>query len=353
MPSAFPLTALARFVIVRLLSHNVSSYQMCFQRVILPILTILYFLLPSLRAEETVIPVDGYAAIVNDRIIMISDVMASISSLRNQWENLYAGNELKQRMNKVYQDSLDTLVARALIMEEFEARGGTLPDRIVSDQMNEAIRDQFNNDRVQLLKELTQMQMTFEDWREKVREQIIVAMLRREEIVDKISVSPLDIRNRYDEKLDQYKQEEQVQLRMISLNKGETEEENRVKMKHAKTLQERIIFGENFSALAREFSEGSKAMRGGDWGWISPTSLRDEISKIAEEIEPGKVSDVISTSNHYYIIVVEARKAAKITPLEEVSEELEEELRREQFEVLFEDWISRLKEKHYVKVFSP
>ena len=41
------------------------------------------------------------------------------------------------------------------------------------------------------------------------------------------------------------------------------------------------------------------------------------------------------------------------TPLEEVSEELEEELRRAKFDQLFDDWIARLRQNHYVKVFAP
>lgn len=304
-------------------------------------------------AQETVIPVDGYAAIVNDRIIMMSEVIAAVGPLRSKWRELYSGEELREKMNEAYLDALDTLVGRALMMEEFESREGTLPERIVSDQMNEAIRDQFNNDRVQLLKELTAMQMTFEDWREQIRENIVVSMLQREAVVDKISVSPLDIRTRYEEKVDDYKQEEQIRLRMISLHKGETEDEHRAKLTLAKSLRERAVFGENFNVLAREFSEGSKAARGGDWGWISPQNLRKEISTAAQTIEPGKVSDVIHTSDHYYLILIEARKSEGTTPLEDVHDELEAEIRREKFNELFENWIAQLRQKHYVKLYTP
>lgn len=328
---------------------------MYLQRYISAIVASLLLLLPLCHgtAQERVIPVDGYAAIVNDRIIMVSEVIAAVGPLRSKWKELYSGEELRQKMNEAYLDALDTLVGRALMMEEFEAREGTLPERIVSDQMNEAIRDQFNNDRVQLLKELTSMQMTFEDWREQIRENIIVSMLRREAVVDKISVSPLDVRTRYEEKLEDYKQEEQVRLRMISLHKGETEDEHRAKLSLAKSLRERAIFGENFSVLAREFSEGSKATRGGDWGWLSPENLREEIAAAALSIEPGRVSDVIQTSDHYYLILVEARKSAGTIPMEDVHDELEEELRREKFNELFDSWIAQLKQKHYVKLYTP
>ena len=324
------------------------------QRIIL-CATIGFAAIPSClgTAQDTTIPVDGYAAIVNDRIIMVSDIMASVTPLQQKWSALYAGEELQERMQQAYNETLQSLVARALIIEEFEAREGTIPERIVSDQMDETIRDQFNNDRVQLMRELTDMQMTHEDWREQVREQIIVTMLRREEVLDKVSVSPLDVRNLYEERLADYTREEQVKLRMISLHKGESEEEHQAKLKLAKTLRERIIFGENFSALAREFSEGSKAARGGDWGWINPANLRGEITETAIVIEPGKISEVIRTDDHFYLIVVEGRKAADVTPLEDVSEELEEELRREQIDELFNNWIAKLREKHYVKVFSP
>jgi peptidyl-prolyl cis-trans isomerase SurA len=306
---------------------------------------------PRARAPRT-IPVDAYAAIVNGRVILVSDVMMAVRPIEEQLRaSFYSPDELRARLREAYDEALQELVARALIVEEFDSRGGALPDRVINDHLGEVVRERFNNDHVELLQALTAQQLTFEEWRAQIRDQLIVSILRRQEVIDRISISPTDIERRYQERLDEFRIPEQVKLRMISLNRGETEQEHETKRRQANELRERLVFGENFAALARQYGEGSRAGRGGDWGWMAPGDLRPELAAVARQLEPGRISDVIETEDQYYLLLVEARRAAGATPLEEVSASLRDDLWREAYEQLNRTWIGHLRQKHFVKTF--
>ncbi len=306
---------------------------------------------PTPRAPRT-IPVDAYAAIVNGRVILASDVMMAVRPLEEQLRaSFYSPDVLRSKLREAYDEALEELVARALIVEEFAARGGTLPDRVVNDHLNEVVRERFNNDHVELLQALTAQQITYEEWRDQLRDQLIVSILRRQEVLDRITISPTDIERRYQERMDDFRVPEKVKLRMITLNSGETEQERETKRRQAGELRERLVFGENFGALARQYSEGSRASRGGDWGWIAPGDLRPELAAVAQQLDPGRISDVIETEGQYYLLLVEARRAADVTPLEEVSAAIRDELWREAFERLNDAWLKNLRQRHFVKTF--
>lgn len=306
---------------------------------------------PAPRAPRT-IPVDAYAAIVNGRVILVSDVMMAVRPLEEQLRaSFYSPDLLRRRLREAYDEALQELVARALIVEDFSARGGNLPDRVVNDHLNEVVRERFNNDHVELLQALTAQQITFEEWRDQLRDQLIVSILRRQEVLDRIAISPTDIERRYQERAEEFQIPEKVKLRMISLNRGETEQEHETKRRQARELRERLVFGENFAALARQYGEGSRAGRGGDWGWIAPNDLRPELAAVARQLDPGRISDVIETEDQYYLLLVEARRAASVKPIEEVSAMLRDELWREAYERMNDAWMENLRQRHFVKTF--
>lgn len=297
------------------------------------------------------IPVDGYAAIVNDRIITVSDVMQVVQPIERQLRETYQGDELQVKMEEAFKDARDSLVERALILVDFEHQEGQLPERAIDDRIDDIIRERFNNDRTALLETLAEERITPGEWRDQVMEQIVISLLRRQEVSQRINISPADVRARYEEHIEEYHVPEKVKLRMITLNKGATEEDRQVKRKEAEQILARLKEGEDFANLAKQSSEGSKASRGGDWGWTDPAILRPELRAVAEKLEAGMTSGILDLGEELYILRVEARQNASVIPMEDVQEDLALELRKEIGQRLYEEWMARLKNKYFVKIY--
>jgi len=208
--------------------------------------------------------VDGYAAVINKRVITVGEVMAMIEPLRDRLKAAYEGKELEEKLHESWQRALDALIERALVMEEYEQEAQKLPERVLDSELASTVTEQFGNDRAAFFEALAESRMTMEEWRQRAKESIVFAVLRRREVIEHVVVPPRLVREQYEARLEQYRLPEQVKLRMIALQRGETEQDRTVKLDEARQIRSRLIAGEDFAQIARSASEGAKADQGGD-----------------------------------------------------------------------------------------
>lgn len=301
-------------------------------------------------ANEKAQAVDGFAAVVNERVITMGDVLDFIQPNILQLRDVYAGEELERKREEAYTTGLQLLVDQALIVEEFKKSGGTIPDRLVNDRINEVIFDQFENDRAKFLAALAEEQITLEDWRERIRERLIVSALRQQEINDRVQVTPDNLRQAYEKSRAKFSRPQQIKLSMITLRKNRSADETAAR-EEAVRLRGRLLAGENFATLAKEFSHDPKAVNGGDWGWITPQDLRAELRQGLDTLKVGDISDILETPDAFYVARVEEQRAAYQPTLEELRPELEKDVRRAEADRLYQAWMERLKRKHAIKIF--
>ncbi len=297
------------------------------------------------------IPLDGYAAIVHDKIITVGDVQKVIEPVERQLRQKMSGLQFEKQMQEAYEQALEALIERALVVDDFEQRGGVLPDSAVESRIEEMIRNKFKNDRSAFFKALEEEGITFDEWRSELRAQIVLSVMREREVDSRVSIAPREVREVYERNIERYRMPEQVELRMIRVSRGHTPGELEVKRRQMEDLRRRIVGGEDFGALAKIFSEDSKAAVGGYWGWIEPQTRRLELAEAMTGLETGKVSELIETEEDLYLISIEARSEEHVTAFESVREEIQETLRKEQARKLYEDWMQRLKGRVFIRKF--
>lgn len=307
--------------------------------------------LAGTAAGSAKLPLDGFAAVVNERTITIGDVMMSIHEAEERLRILYGGEELEAKRQELFRSGLERLIDQALIIEEFGTRKDMqIPERMVDDRINEIVFERFNNDRSALMSALAEDQITFADWRETIRERLIVMALRRVEIGDRIIISPTQVRQAYEERKDRYHSPGQVKLRLIYVPLGTPPEAAHDAVAAARA---RIEAGEAFDAVAKEVSQDPSAPLGGDWGWLDPAMLREELKTAVTGLAPGAVSDILFTPEGYYLLQIDERRDASTKSFEEVRAEIEAELRERESERLYADWMKRLRQKFSVIYYVP
>ena len=76
-----------------------------------------------------------------------------------------------------------------------------------------------------------------------------------------------------------------------------------------KEIRERLVAGENFAALAKQYSEDAlSAPIGGDLGFMELDDLDDAFKEAVLNLKKGETSDIVETSYGYHIIEVLGRK---------------------------------------------
>lgn len=304
------------------------------------------------RVLAEVQTMDGYAAIVNDRVITVSDVVDFIGPNGAKAGPGATDAEIREKRIAAFSNGVQRLVEQALVVEEFKKNGGNLPERVVNDRVNEVIADRFHNDRAAFLKALADEKTTLDEWREGIRDRLVASMLRRQEVNDKVRVTPGQVRAAYEQRKTNFTHKASAKLRMIVLHKGKSDAETEAKRKEAELLREKITSAATFAEIAKTHSEDSKALNGGDWGWMDPDDLRKEIKTALASLKPGNISPVLDLETDFFIVLMEDYKPAGIQTFEEVREKLEGDLRQEEGERLYAEWIKRLKNRHHVQIFE-
>lgn len=295
------------------------------------------------------VPIDGVASFVNDRAITISDVLSAMQPVQARLIQAYEGEELTKRLREAYEDALRTLIERDLILDAYKQQKTQLPEWAIDNRINEIIGDQFGGDRSALNDALQKDRLTYEEWRDDVRNHLIVQYMHSGQVDRNVAVSPSAVRAEYDRHPDRYREPVQVKLRMIVLKTGKGA---MGKSEAAEAIRRRALAGEDFSDLAREVSEGTKAQDGGDWGWMEPTLLRREIADALESMVLGDVSEVIETDDDLYVVKLDDHRPARVVPFNEVQTGIERELRRKESDARYQEWVGRLWDSAYVKIMT-
>ena len=306
----------------------------------------------GIQARAGGIPVDGYAAVVHDKIITIGEVMAYMRPVDAQLRQAYEGEELQQKLLEAFIKSRETLIEEKLVIQDFEDRGLSIPEQLIDERIKSIIHDRFDDDRAAFLEALASQRMTQEEMRKQVRDGLILMISRRQEVTDRAEVSPLAVQEAYEADLERYREPGKIKLRMIVINRGGTPADQEVKQREVGEILQQLADGRDFAELAREVSEDNKAQYGGDWGWIETGSLRKELSDVAVQLSSGEISEVVELDGAMYILLVEDRKEASVTPLEEVRSQIERELMIKEEERLYEQWINRLRAKYYIQIMN-
>ncbi|HEV8720906.1 MAG TPA: peptidylprolyl isomerase [Candidatus Binatia bacterium] len=183
--------------------------------------------------------------------------------------------------------------------------------------------------------------------------------MEKSEIIDrqvrrKVNITDEDVERYYKLNSKNYRGNDRARIRHILLALAEDAPPERVQsvMATGKELYQRIVAGEDFAALAREYSEGAGRADGGEIGWVNRGTLIGGIEEVAfEKLSVGQVSEPFRTSMGVHIVKLEGREAGGAPPLSSIAPRIKEELLKKTLEERFARWLkSDLRRKHRVDI---
>jgi peptidyl-prolyl cis-trans isomerase SurA len=352
------------------------------------------------QAAEELEWINAVAAIANDSVITMHDVRQASAPALDFAQRTYFNDpqQYRKKRDEAIGEAVELLLERQLILHEFKTAGGNLPDSIIDDEIKDRIRQQFG-DRATLIKNLQAQGLTYESYRQRTREEIILTYMDRKNVREALLISPAKIEKYYQENLPKYKLADQIQLRMISLNRPAGASADEIKTV-ALDIRSKILQGASFAEMATSYSEGSQRRDGGLLPWVEETAL-SPLSRLALDLPPGQCSKVIGLGREsddsywlyeydgsgvitkgrkytgrdifveerkiepgkaapdlgivspqaFYLLAVDGRRVAHTKALTEVRDEIERELLVKERARLRKKWIERLKNRSYVTYF--
>lgn len=294
---------------------------------------------------------DGVVAFVDNYPITVGDVLTAMEPIRRQLERRTPDNTLTQQLQRLWTDTLEALIDQRLIINRYEKSDAKLPEWAVQQRMEEIVRKSFNGDWHKLLTELNKEQLTLDQWKTMLREQMIVSSMRAMFVEHSLVAPPSYVKKRYSSIAEKYSKSEQVKIRMIELHPDQPEKETVQKL--IDEIMTKLASGEKFSDLAKSYSDGTRAKDGGDWGWIEIAELTPELGKVISALKINEVSQPVRIGNSFFIVKLENRREGQSAlSLSETKQKVEREVRAELALQRYKDWITALRSQAYIKVFD-
>ncbi|MGI9276883.1 MAG: peptidylprolyl isomerase [Endozoicomonas sp.] len=143
--------------------------------------------------------------------------------------------------------------------------------------------------------------------------------------------------------------EEQVHVRHILIKPNEIRSSLEAQML-SKSLYDRIQSGENFSELAKAYSDDTgSALNGGDLDWIAPKSLVPEFRKMMAETPKNVLSDPFESSFGWHILEVLGKRQSDISN-QVRRNRVREILGNRKFEEELQVWLREIRDQTFVEL---
>ena len=114
----------------------------------------------------------------------------------------------------------------------------------------------------------------------------------------------------------------------------------------AKKIHASLLNGGDFEALAREHSSDGSGKNGGRWGWVDQKDLAIPFLAVISKLPVGGVSEIVSSSENFYIFRVDDRDESDLKPQAERDALAEKGAKAEKRKQVYDQWIAGLRTKY-------
>lgn len=254
------------------------------------------------------VPLDRIVAVINDDVIMQSELEERIRSVLKQMS--------QQGAERPPQDILIKQVLERMIMvklqTQFAERTGIKVDDETLNQTINRIAAENNLSLSQFRNILEKDGINYENFREDIRNEITITQLKRRQVDNRVTVTDREIDNFLANEEVQGGTENEYHLShiLISSPEGATKEE----MEQARLVAEKVVSdlksGANFEELARNVSDGQQAATGGDLGWRTESEIPTLFSEKILAMKEGGISEIIQSPSGFHIIKLTGLRSA-------------------------------------------
>jgi len=290
---------------------------------------------------------DRVVAIVNQEVITWSELYRAMEADASPAVKAMKEEERKKVFKENETAFLGTLINLKLQLQEAKHAG----IRVTEEETKEAIdniRKKYSMTDDQFRDSLKTEGYTFEDYRKRLQEQIIINKVVNQQIRSKIIVSEADIDAFMKTNKGFSVSNERYRIRQIFFKMPKDANDRTKTEERAEAVYSRILQGGSFPELAREYSEDPSRDMGGDLGFIDKGSLAKEFSEALSVMKPGDVSKPFWTGTGMHIIKLEEKTSVKSAA--ELREDAKKALSDKLFTERYNAWIKSLRERAYIDV---
>ena len=308
--------------------------------------------LPTLPTPQPITPngqvVEDVIVRVNDRIITRSEYERALKSLVQEAQQSGATQaDVEEREHNLLRDMIDQQILLSKAKEL-----GITGDVETMRQLDE-IRKQNHLDSMEALQRAAEQQgVSFEDFKQKIRDQIVSQEVVRDQVGRSIRLTHAQEEAFYDAHKQEFAVPEQVHLSEILVPTPDNATDTQVSdaQKKADAAATRIKGGENFSEVAKQVSGGPTASAGGDLGDFKRGTLGQVLEDATFSLPAGGVTAPIRTRQGFVILRVDSHQQAGVPPLKDVEPQVQEAVYMNSMQPAMRAYLTKMRNETYIDI---
>jgi peptidyl-prolyl cis-trans isomerase SurA len=260
--------------------------------------------LPPASSNANVI--DSIRVVVNDEVITRNEVRNRVAQIV---QRLRAQNAQLPSQADLERQVIESMVVERAQLQMAKEMGVRVDDR----QLDATVGRIAEGQKMTVQEMRNQMEkegLTFSQFREEIRNEIMLQRLREHEVDSKIQVS--------DAEVDTYlaaekaaaadRVEMDIAQILVGIPANATPEQIAARRARADEVLRQLRTGADFAKIAATYSDAPDALKGGAIGWRDPDRLPQLISDQLRKLSPGQVTPIIKSSTGFYIIKLNEKR---------------------------------------------
>ena len=245
------------------------------------------------------VEIDRISAIVDDSVIMKSELDARINSVKRQMQGQLPPDDI------LSEQVLERLILESIQLQMAERGGVQISDQQLTDTVKRiAKQNGMNID--QFSKALQKDGLSYREAVEQIRTEMLISRVQKFQVNNRIKISEQDVDYFLASKAGRMASEAEYRISHILIaipSQASPEEIKKARIK-ADTVINNIRSGQDFRKQAMANSRGQNALKGGDLGWRKEAQLPSIFSDAVTKMSIGDVSDAIKSSSGFHIIQI-------------------------------------------------
>ncbi|MFW6020564.1 MAG: peptidylprolyl isomerase [Guyparkeria sp.] len=247
-------------------------------------------------------PMDRIVAVVDDRVITHQELRAEIAQLGGQVD---LANMSQADQQRLAERVLDRMITEATMLERADKIGIQIDDTRLNQAIN-GIAQRNGMNLSQLREAVVGQGQDWAEFRDGIREQMLLEELQKREVYSQINVSDRDIDAYIEQRTGASAEQTEYRLAQILVSVPENASPDAVESarERAEAILEALRDGEDFARISAERSDALNADEGGDLGWREPARIPSLFLPVVQDLETGEVSEIIRSPNGFHIVKV-------------------------------------------------
>jgi peptidyl-prolyl cis-trans isomerase SurA len=310
--------------------------------------------IPFGSSADTV--VEEIIARVNNQIITRTEYQHSKEELKQEAQQQDPANADKVVAERE-KDVLRDLIDQQLLLDKGKDLSITADTELIK-KLDDMRKEMKLDSMEELEKAATAQGVSFEDFKQNIRTQIITQQVIGKEVGSRLSINKEDELAFYNEHKSDLERPEQVKLSEILISTEKkpqgADDAQLVAVAEAKAhdLLAQIKKGAAFDQIAKKNSDGPTAAQGGDLGLFKRGTLAKQLEDLTFGMKKDEVSDAIRTKQGFVILKVTDHQVAGIPPFNEIEPRVQDALYMQRLQPALREYLKKLREDAFIDIKS-